>query len=319
MLSWGRASPEGVVTARIGSLYQRLDSAPPLYAKASGAGKTGWAAIATVGSSGGGTGGGLASGRVVYTDSGGQLTTDAGLNYTATGHLGVGTAARTDSGVFVGGTLNAVTGNAIGAYSSPTLVATADNYNLVGVSSTPLFNGASKAGVLGIGVYGRASAGGAGIATAYGIYGEASGATTNWAGFFGTGDVKVTNGLNLGSASGAAAGEIRASNIIRTGDMTGYGVTRVVTVNAGATSAVVIPAGSYGFIWMSETNSIGCSAGFAIQQASTYEIFDQAGVFSNTSGTAGSINFYHNGTTGWVIQNNRAGTVIVRMWCLHTV
>ena len=44
----GNGSPEGVVTAAVSSLYQRTDGAPGtlIYLKTSGAGNTGWTAVA---------------------------------------------------------------------------------------------------------------------------------------------------------------------------------------------------------------------------------------------------------------------------------
>lgn len=38
----GAGSPEGVVTARVGSVYLRTDGIPSLYVKESGTGATGW-------------------------------------------------------------------------------------------------------------------------------------------------------------------------------------------------------------------------------------------------------------------------------------
>jgi len=40
--SAGTGSPEGVVTADVGSLYSRTDGAPSLYVKETGTGNTGW-------------------------------------------------------------------------------------------------------------------------------------------------------------------------------------------------------------------------------------------------------------------------------------
>jgi hypothetical protein len=51
----GSGSPEGVVTAPVGSLYQRTDGGTntTLYRKESGAGNTGWVAISNAGGGGG--------------------------------------------------------------------------------------------------------------------------------------------------------------------------------------------------------------------------------------------------------------------------
>ncbi|MEM6965614.1 MAG: hypothetical protein AAF573_12660 [Bacteroidota bacterium] len=63
------------------------------------------------------------------------------------------------------------------------------------------------------GVYGIAS--GTGTAgTRTGIYGTASGGTTNWAGFFASGNVYVTNDLRIGTTAGAAGYKVAVNGKI---------------------------------------------------------------------------------------------------------
>lgn len=51
MFRWGQGSPEGVIAARVGTIYHRLDggSLTAVYVKESGTGSTGWKAILSTG------------------------------------------------------------------------------------------------------------------------------------------------------------------------------------------------------------------------------------------------------------------------------
>lgn len=79
-MRYGQGSPEGSLPARVGSLYTRLNGGigTTLYVKEANATSSGWSAVATIPA-----GTPLVAGRVVYTDSSGQLATDAGLAYNA--------------------------------------------------------------------------------------------------------------------------------------------------------------------------------------------------------------------------------------------
>lgn len=83
----GVGSPEGVVTAGVGSLYYRTDggAGTTLYTKESGAGNTGWAPL------GGSTGitGTLTSGQVVYANGVTTVTGDSAFTYDATVGLNI--------------------------------------------------------------------------------------------------------------------------------------------------------------------------------------------------------------------------------------
>jgi hypothetical protein len=274
-----------VRSARIGSLYQSLDG-PPLFAKASGAGKTGWGAVATVGSSGGGTGGALAAGRVVYTDSSGQLATDAGLTYQATGKLGLGGAISAQAGLNLTSALTASGAVTWGAKIYPVLTAAANSNVLIGLESQPTVASGGFSSLQVVGISGIAQTAVGGFLHAYGVYGAATGATNNWAGYFPTGNVGLGGslvfsaaaskivpgatsislrnnadtqdnllitdagvasvrstlnalaGLNVGAATGAGTGEIRASGEVRSISAASGGVGGVLFAHNSAAAAV---------------------------------------------------------------------------------
>lgn len=83
-IRWGTGSPEGVVSARIGSLYMRVDGTAgfELYKKASGTGVSGWAPWTTV-----------VSAQTVATDA--NLTLTPNTSPEVTLHTGTLTADRT--------------------------------------------------------------------------------------------------------------------------------------------------------------------------------------------------------------------------------
>ncbi|MBI3511485.1 MAG: tail fiber domain-containing protein [Bacteroidetes bacterium] len=80
-----------------------------------------------------------------------------------------------------------------------------------GETSTETYavNGTNNSTTGGVGVYG-VSNGGAG-STTYGIYGNASGGGTNWAGYFGAGNVYMQNNLGIGQSSPSSPVDIFSS------------------------------------------------------------------------------------------------------------
>lgn len=89
------------------------------------------------------------------------------------------------------------------------------------------------------------------------------------------------------------------------------------TVAAGATQAFADNTLT-GVIVISTTEDV--SAVFEIRGPTntTRELLDNAGLFSQTAGTANSVNVYWDGASNYVVQNNRAGTISVSVLKLGT-
>jgi hypothetical protein len=103
----------------------------------------------------------------------------------AQGLLGAAFGGPTTWGVY--GIGYAATNNAYGVYGQ-TIGTSPNSYGVYGSSDN---GGTNSYAVYGLS-FGNA-------ATNYGIYGIAVNGTTNWAGFFGAGDVHISNGLSLGT------------------------------------------------------------------------------------------------------------------------
>jgi hypothetical protein len=147
------------------------------------------------------------------------------------GKVGFGAAPLAYAGATVGGAYTAAIGSMYGLALDTDLTAGANADTLIGWSFTGSFNSNAKTGLTGHvlqfsaatdanfsetkGIHSSISAA---AGTAYAIYGAVSGAApTKWAGYFGAGDVKIENrldvagGLNVGTATGAATGQVKAS------------------------------------------------------------------------------------------------------------
>jgi hypothetical protein len=95
----GAGSPQSVVTAPVGSIYQRTDGSTNtiLYVKESGTGNTGWAALGAAG-----------SGGAVWASGAATYSTSITPNVTGLSRLGI---TVTDTTAF---TINAPTGGVVG-------------------------------------------------------------------------------------------------------------------------------------------------------------------------------------------------------------
>jgi hypothetical protein len=312
----GRGTPEGAVQARVGTLYLRDDAGvgTALAVKESGTSKTGWGYLASVPA-----GTPLVAGRVVYTDANGRLATDAGLAYNAA------TDALTLTGDLVLGArvvFSPTAAKILGGATSLSLRNNADTADNILVSDAGVVTIRSDLIPTGRILFAPAVAKIAGGATSLSLRNNADNADNLLVTDAGVVSVRSTlnalAGENIGTATGAATGELRASGGLRSGDTTsGYLTHRVLTILTNNT-ATIFPGGSYGVAFIHETNTIGVSAAYACEQTGTFEIFDQGGVFTITLNNPGTINIYHDGTN-FVAQNKTAGTIILRCWCLHGI
>ena len=129
----------------------------------------------------------------------------------ADGHVGLNAAPITNAQVEMVPDVTASGGWAAALDITPpgTLHAAANGDNLYGLWCGPTFDRGTFATVSVQAAHLDATAP-AGTAVATGVYARASGAATNWAGYFG-GDVRVESGLNVGTTtSGAAVGQVKA-------------------------------------------------------------------------------------------------------------
>lgn len=217
-----------------------------------------------------------AGGRIGFsTDAGATasliLAGSAGLvtvapDFRVTGHmaLGLGSPAA-ESGLYVNSSLTSTFIGGFGVNVLPQIAADANGRSLYGVRSSPSWVAGGFTGLSAYGLYGNAGA--SGFATAYGVYGAASGATTNWAGYFGSGDVRVTNQIYLSNAKAVmvlnAAGTVNRSIIQRYSDNNTYidGQGVVFRTNDEAslqTSMVINPSG-----WMNAIYGLEVGTGTA--------------------------------------------------------
>jgi hypothetical protein len=123
-------------------------------------------------------------------------------------------------------------------------------------------------------------------------------------------------GINVGSATGAAAGSVRASAGFLPPRSSGTAVFGIDATNQGsgltianlATATPFDTANNFaGLVLIRETAVDGSAALFLTAAGAVAEISDPSGHYSNTSGTATSTNFYRSGTT-LTLENRRGGS-----------
>lgn len=122
----------------------------------------------------------------------------------------------------------------------------------------------------------------------------------------------VEGGLNVGSATGAATGEVRASSGLRLNSLTtGRLEMRTITVANNATAQLLNAtgsgAGTFGIVFVLDLND-GAVAIFSVLGGgtNTQEMSDPAALFSITSGSAGNTNIYWSGGgSRYEIENRR--------------
>lgn len=135
-------------------------------------------------------------------------------------------------------------------------------------------------------------------------------------------DRLTAGAINVGSATGAAAGEVRASAALYAGLSTGYALQRQVALAAGGATngptATLVAGGAYAFAFLHEVASIGTAAIFSLWATNTAEIYDATAQWTVTNNNANTINVYHDGTN-FAIRNNTTVAITVRYWCLHGV
>ena len=198
---------------------------------------------------------GNGSGLVSSTIQDDGTTASIGSAPVATNRL---TVTNSTSGILQA--INA-TNTQVGAGSSIGIRADASGStnNNFGVNAT-----ASGSGTFGsTGVLGSAT----GTTTNYGIQGNASGGTTNWAGFFGAGNVHITNGLSVGATPGT------------------FGTSGQVLTSAGAGVAPTwTTPGGGGLISSSGSNTLkagNSTSGLGIDNA----------IFGNSAGASNTGNY----------------------------
>lgn len=132
------------------------------------------------------------------------------------------------------------------------------------------------------------------------------------------GDVTVSGGLNVGTATGAATGDVKASGVIQPGNVA---VSYTAVYNASLANNGVMALGMSNF-GSAHIYAGGAAAIYAIHGSahSTSEMSDVAGIFTAVAGTASSINVYWSATNSrYEIENKRGSAIGVRAWLLDSV
>ena len=109
-------------------------------------------------------------------------------------------------------------------------------------------------------------------------------------------------GLNVGTASGAVAGEVRSSAGLRPDSVTTHQYrARYLSVANNGTDQVGTAAASFGFLVILEAQQTGTFAMFVLRGGAnaTQEVYDPSNTFSIIAGTANSSNIY------WSVANAR--------------
>ncbi len=262
---------------------------------------------------------GYFNGKVHVTDKIGigvipAYSLDVSGNLARTGNF-VNTATATDNSG-VSGTCNVtpfygygVVGNGgyRGVDGSAILAGTGDRYGLYG-------RGANGAG----NNFGMRSSASGGL-NAYGVYGDATGATnSNWAGFFGSGNVFVQNKLSVGVAVPVYTLDVTTSNLTRTANFvntattgTIYGVYSMCNTVDNNGTGVYTEGGRVGIEALARNTGTGDRYG--LQAAGQYGSGSNYGAYCYSQGGAAAFGLYASayGATG----NNWAGYFAGATFC----
>ena len=138
-------------------------------------------------------------------------------------------------------------------------------------------------------------------------------------GYWTSGTLNVGSGINVGSATGAGAGEIKTSGRIfpkNTG--VAYSTNIIGSIANNGVAALSVTANFFGFafIWAG-----GAAAIYAINGTNntTTEISDPSAIFSATAGTASSINVsWGAGNSRYEIENKRGSAIAARIWLFES-
>jgi hypothetical protein len=147
---------------------------------------------------------------------------------------------------------------------------------------------------------------GAGATGRVAVYDSAS-SVTGYSGLtYSASNLSVGGGLNVGSASGAAAGEIRTSSSLVPGTGTRIKAFQFTLAN-GANVQIVSDEAKPNAVVLVMNISDANAAQYYLRGGwnGVAEMSDYAGDFSPTSGNAGTTNIYYDtGTTSYRLQNN---------------
>lgn len=132
-------------------------------------------------------------------------------------------------------------------------------------------------------------------------------------------DLNPALGVNVGTATGATTGEVRASDKLRLGGQTTGGIKQQSTSVANNGVTALFAAGDYGLLVVEGNGNLALyylkGAGHA-----TVEINDSDAVYSVTATTAGSTNIYWSGANSrYELENKRGGTLVYTMTLIGTL
>jgi hypothetical protein len=125
----------------------------------------------------------------------------------------------------------------------------------------------------------------------------------------------ITGGLNLGSASGAAAGEIKTSARIYPRNQ-GLAVSTNINGSLANNGVMALSAtatfSGFALVWAGSQAAI---YGIHGTTNTVQELADASGGFSPTAGNAGTINIYWSAANSrFELENKRGGAIAVRVW-----
>jgi len=130
---------------------------------------------------------------------------------------------------------------------------------------------------------------------------------------FGTGEVTVANGLNVGTATEAGTGEVRTSaGTLLSGVNDIQAQMRSIPVNNNSTAQLPnvsgSGAGTYGMVFIMDASSHFAIFAIAGAGNATQELLDTSAKFSTTAGTATSTNIYWSAGNGRYEIENKSGS-----------
>lgn len=140
-------------------------------------------------------------------------------------------------------------------------------------------------------------------------------------------DVVAKSGVNVGTATGATAGQVRASGGLLPPRSSGAALFGIDATNQGSTLVIANngtanPFGNAnnfsGILIVNDTNITGSCAVFIVGAAIT-KIAESSGAnFTTTSGTAGKINVFFNATPALTIENKNGSSITFSVFGLRT-